>query len=267
MVRFELLCPDGLPASTWAAIDYNRGRLVAAVEADDRPAVIGAAKELTESVGRSVLAATERQIGDSEDFPAIISAAYKALDRVPGEGTSASEPVRGIVGASQAIVLRTNRLRNDVGTGHGRAHLADITDEMAEVAADAAILWSRWALRRLGNVLKNYPGRLLEALAMGSNRARLQTVFDEVRLPEHFAPQLAEVLRPVPAKPAAQALQDLAARVAAATWMFRWRGEPVDPAATVAVLRTTQQQLDPDVRTAMAALADALDPDLRGPAT
>src|SRR3712207_2408509 len=108
VVRFELLCPDGLPASTWAAIDYNRGRLVTAVEADDRPAIIGAAKELTESVGRSVLAATEQQIGDSEDFPAIIKTAFRALDRVPGQGTSASEPVRGIVGAAHSIVLRTN---------------------------------------------------------------------------------------------------------------------------------------------------------------
>jgi len=85
-----------------------------------------------------------------------------------------------------------------------------------------------------------------------------------VGLPDPFAAQLAEVLRPVPATPAAQALQDLAARAAAATWMFRWRGEPVDPAATVAVLRSTQELLDPEVRTAMAALADALDPDLRG---
>ncbi|SDY62502.1 hypothetical protein SAMN05660209_03300 [Geodermatophilus africanus] len=55
---------------------------------------------------------------------------------------------------------------------------------MAEIAGDAAMLWSRWALRRLGHLMAKYPTRLLTELAGGAQRERLRTVFEEVLLPE-----------------------------------------------------------------------------------
>ena len=90
-----------------------------------------------------------------------------------------------IAGAAQNIALRANVMRNRVGTGHGRARVADIDDEMAEIAGDSAMLWSRWALRRLGHLMAKYPTRLLAELAGGAHRERLRTVFEEVLLPDH----------------------------------------------------------------------------------
>jgi hypothetical protein len=310
-----------------AAADH-RGRLAAAVAADDRPGVIGAAKELIECVARCVLDATERPVGDKEDFNAVIRAAQKALERVAGNDVSSSPDVKVIAGAAQSIAVRANVIRNQVGTGHGRARVADIDDEMAEIAADGAMLWSRWALRRLGHLMARYPTRLLSALAGGAYRDRLRTAFEEVQLPdqpkevqhaigvafgreaaggfgnasvvglrpavdspdldvytvdyrlglvdgmvingegqialtEHYVPRLVDVLAPIPGARAVQAINELAETAKAASWITRWRGETVTPAATVAALRAEQGRLTPELQAPIAALADALDPATR----
>ena len=139
-MRFELLRPEGLTAEAWHAVEYYRKRLADAVLADDRPGVVGAAKELIECVARCVLDATERPVGDKENFNGVIGAAQKTLERAAGRDISMSPEVKVIAGSAQNIALRANVIRNRVGTGHGRARVADIDDEMAEIAGDAAML-------------------------------------------------------------------------------------------------------------------------------
>lgn len=55
---------------------------------------------------------------------------------------------------------------------------------MAELVSDAAMLWCRWALRRLGHLMAQYPTRLLAELAGGANRERLRGASEDVLLPE-----------------------------------------------------------------------------------
>jgi hypothetical protein len=327
-VRFELVRPDGLTSEAWDAIEYYRGRLAGAALADDRPGVIGAAKELIECVARCVLDATERPVGDKEKFNGVVGEAQKALERVAGKGTSSSEEVRVISGAAQTIATRANVIRNRVGTGHGRARVADIDDEMAEIVGDAAMLWSRWALRRLGHVMAKYPTRLLSELAGGAPRERLRTVFEEVLLPdqpkdiqhaigvafgreaaggfgnatvvgvtpaasspdldvypvdyrlglvngmiinsdgqigltEPYVARLVDILVPIPGDRAVAAVNELAETVQSASWITRWRGETVDPTATVDALGLAQGRLGPEMQRPMTRLREALDPAAR----
>ncbi|GGN72514.1 hypothetical protein GCM10011579_049800 [Streptomyces albiflavescens] len=58
-------------------------------------------------------------------------------------------------------------LRNRYGTGHGRAVVHDITDEVAEICVHGALIWIRWALARLQTVLMGAVQPLIDDLLEG----------------------------------------------------------------------------------------------------
>lgn len=176
--------PDHLAQESWAAILSYESRLTYAAAAGDRPGMIGAAKDLIECIARCVTDATETTVGDSAKFPKLVYEAQKALKRTAGADTSVSEEVRAISNAAQTIATSVNAIRNEVGSGHGRARLPEIDDEMASIVYDATFLWSRWALRRLGHLLAGYPNLLLAELNTAVSRDTLQKHFNDVRLPQ-----------------------------------------------------------------------------------
>lgn len=145
---------------------------------------MGAAKELIECVARCVLDATENPLGDSVKFNKLVHEAQKALERVAGKDIGTSDEIRTITGAAQSIAINVSLLRNKVGTGHGRARVARINDEMAQITSDATMLWCRWALRRLGHLLAGYPNSLLAAVSTPVSRDRLRELFDDVQMPD-----------------------------------------------------------------------------------
>jgi hypothetical protein len=178
-----LTCPDHLDDQSWAAIESYQRRFAGVSAGGDRPAMMGAAKDLVECILRCVLDATENAVGDSVKFPKLIYEAQKALKRVAGPDIGVSEEVRAIAGAAQTIATSVNAIRNDVGTGHGRARLPEIDDEMSSIVHDATLLWCRWALRRLGHLLAGYPNLLLAEVNTGVSRDTSQKHFTEVRVP------------------------------------------------------------------------------------
>jgi len=115
--------------------------------------------------------------------PCAHTQAQKALKRVAGPDIGVSEEVRAIAGAAQTIATSVNVIRNKVGTGHGRARLPEIDDEMSSIVRDATPLWCRWALRRLGHLLAGYPNLLLAEVNTAVSRDTLQSHFNEVRVP------------------------------------------------------------------------------------
>lgn len=56
---------------------------------------------------------------------------------------------RKVAQGLKSVVIGLGEMRNRHGTGHGRPTATGITDEHAELAFDAALLWSGWAVRRL----------------------------------------------------------------------------------------------------------------------
>jgi Abortive infection C-terminus len=183
-MSFELRRPDHLDEASWDAVQSYRARFETASRLNDRPGVVGAAKDLIECIARTVLLATGVTLGDNAKFNSLIYEAQKALKRQAGYDIGQSEEVRAVANAAQVIATSVSPLRNQVGSGHGRSRLADIDEEMVEIVSDATMLWCRWALRRLGHLLAGYPTLLVKELHESSNRVSLLKHFEAVCLPD-----------------------------------------------------------------------------------
>lgn len=144
----DLPRPDGLGENEWAALEEAADRLDRARTADDFPLVIGCAKDLCESVARVVI--NERGgVAPGDDMTDLVHTAHKVLEFQPGEGVANDAETRKIAQGLKTMVFGLAEMRNRHGTGHGRATPSGVTLEHADLAFDAARLWSNWALRRL----------------------------------------------------------------------------------------------------------------------
>jgi Abortive infection C-terminus len=185
----ELLRPRGISDQSWEAISGHKERLDRAWRVPtDLSAAVGAAKELCESVARVVLEERAVPYTRSDDMPRLAKSAHQALDRLPGRGQAAQVGVRNLSQAALSIVTVLAELRNELGTGHGRAKVPRISLEAAVAASDAAVLWSRWVLARLDEVLGGDVALLVQELrGQGFSRGKLEVRFDEVGLDALFA--------------------------------------------------------------------------------
>lgn len=175
----------------WEAIELARDRLQRAWDVHDLPEVVGKSKELVETVAKVTVEATEGTVADSIDFQPIVKAAQKALKRQPGSDLSQDQDLRAMAQAAQTIATSLAPIRNAYGTGHGRARIPDVAEEMATLSLESALVWCRWALRRLGHLLADYPNDLIAAVQTGTTRSVLREKFQAAAL----AQQPAEVQR------------------------------------------------------------------------
>ncbi|MGK5738922.1 abortive infection family protein [Micromonospora sp. URMC 103] len=102
-------------------------------------------------MARVVLSARGRPVGDAADFSPTLTAAHSEL--VQQQGPGLSQTALGVASDAKKMANRLRELRNDYGTGHGRAHVPVVEDEVILLALDGALVWVRWALRRLEHVL------------------------------------------------------------------------------------------------------------------
>ena len=175
--------PADLDDAHWEAIITHEQRLVDARERDDRSAVIGSAKELCECVAGVVCASLAETSGTGDDFGHLISAAHAALDRRPGFGAATEEAVRVVASSARQIVMQLARLRNEVGTGHGRPRNPALASEYATISESAARLWCNWALVRLDVVLRGDVATFLDEIRSATvHRGWLGQRFAEVSL-------------------------------------------------------------------------------------
>ncbi|MEU1875753.1 abortive infection family protein [Streptosporangium sp. NPDC020072] len=163
----QLPRPAGLDASTWSSIESYRTRLEGALAAQDHALVIGTAKELVEATARVVLDARGQTAPSSADFPSVVNGAHAILDRQPGKGLAKDLPIRNVAQGARTIVLQLAEIRNQYGTGHGRQVQPEIAEEMIFVSIEAALLWTRWSLRRLGHLIDGEPAVLVRDLRDG----------------------------------------------------------------------------------------------------
>jgi Abortive infection C-terminus len=183
---FRLERPDGLDETAWAAIEQALTRLNTAIGTSDLQLVIGCAKELAESVAKVVLVARGNTVASGAKFPDVLGSAHVALDRQPGQGLAADAQVRNIAQGAKTVASQLPELRNKYGTGHGRAVAPEVVDELALVAVDGALLWVRWALRRLHHLIKGRPDLLIRDLEDATfYRGDLAERLAAARLAEH----------------------------------------------------------------------------------
>ncbi|MFB9238149.1 abortive infection family protein [Plantactinospora siamensis] len=178
MDLFELPRPEHVAQPAWDSIELALSRLRRAWEFDDLPDVVGKAKELVETVAKVTVEAAEGAVSDAVDFQPIVKAAQKALGRQPGADLSQDQNLRAMSQAAQTIATSLAPIRNGYGTGHGRARVPDVVVEMATLSLESALMWSRWALRRLGHLLADYPNELIASVQTGTSRKVLKEKFE-----------------------------------------------------------------------------------------
>jgi len=181
-----LECPEGLESTVWSAIDDPLQRLNRALAQGDLPLVVGTCKDLAEAVAKVVLAARGETTASNEKFPTLMASAQAVLDRQPGRGLAADEAIRLAAQSALKTISYLPELRNRVGTGHGRALAPEVAEEVVLVSVDMAMMWCRWALRRLRHVIYGRPESLITSLSGGGTfyRGDLTARLEAARLSE-----------------------------------------------------------------------------------
>jgi hypothetical protein len=159
-----LVKPAPLPDAAWASIDDVFRRLREACGRNDRPLIVGSAKDLVEAVARVVLDVRGEPAGSQELYDAVLGRAHALVEHQPGDGIARDAPVRQAATQAKKMAGLLRELRNTYGTGHGRATLPTIEDEVLETCIDASLLWVRWVLRRLGALMLGQVDPLIMAL-------------------------------------------------------------------------------------------------------
>ncbi|WP_433335045.1 abortive infection family protein [Spirillospora sp. CA-294931] len=157
----------GITDEAWKVVEVTQWRLARALEASDHPLALGVAKEMVETIAKIVLATRGEVAGSQMDFGECVTAAHKALARLPGPHLSNEPVLKQLVQSAKGIATQLAPVRNAYGTGHGRAEQPDIPEEMLHLCLDGALLWSRWALRRLGVLTLGMPEPLIRDLKSG----------------------------------------------------------------------------------------------------
>jgi hypothetical protein len=160
--------PEALDSDSWAAIRHQVDELTDACKADKPMAVVGAAKELVESIARVVLAVRGNQAEKDIAFEKLLTLAHWELEKPGGDGLSDDERVRNTASMARKLITKVGLVRNDYGDGHGREVLPYVPDEVVETYLDGSLLWSRWALRRLHHYIDGDVQALIRDLH-GSN--------------------------------------------------------------------------------------------------
>lgn len=182
MDLFDVPRPGHLDNHGWEAVNRAKERLQTAWESKDLPEVIGKAKELVETVAKVTVVAVDGAVSDSMDFASVVKDAHARLKRQPGPDLTQDPNIRAIAQGAQTVATRLGPMRNTHGTGHGRAMVPDVAQEMAATALEASLLWSRWALRRLDHLLADYPNDLIDAVQSATTRTTLRTKFQAATL-------------------------------------------------------------------------------------
>jgi hypothetical protein len=114
----------------------------------DPELAIGTAKELVETVCRTVLTERGRDVEGKPELPALTMAALKELELLPDglpEATRGVETVRRLVSNLSALTQGIAELRNLYGTGHGKdGKAASIEPRHAALAVGSAATFARF---------------------------------------------------------------------------------------------------------------------------
>jgi hypothetical protein len=156
-----------------------------ALEREDWALAVGCAKELCEAVARCAIEALGQTPASDTPYSEVVSTAQGLVGRHPGPGLAHDPHTRDLAQAASKIVAKLNQLRNEYGTGHGRAYVPDVLAEHAELACDASMLWTRWILRRLDGIVAGRAAQLVDDLSGGTifRRGELSRRMTEIDLP------------------------------------------------------------------------------------
>jgi hypothetical protein len=177
----ELVRPSAQTAITKAS-----ERMAAASTAKDIEGIVGASKELAETVAKAALDALGGTYGSDVDMPKLAKMVLTELGTHPA-GFQGRTPLQRLSQGLVSVVHGLAELRNTDGTGHGRAVPSNLEIGHAEFARDAAVLWCRWVLSACRRVLLErvpLPDVVTEISTNIFHRGELPSYLEERRLGE-----------------------------------------------------------------------------------
>ncbi|OEJ30022.1 abortive infection family protein [Streptomyces subrutilus] len=190
LVQEPLPRPKRITSGHWAAIDDAYQRLGRAVEAEDFAHVVGSAKELTESVARVTTEANGEVLADNTSYKTLLTTAHGIVAHAIKQDLAPNDVLRAIPDGARRMATQLAEIRNVYGTGHGRADVHEVTEEVAEACVHASLIWVRWVLARhttvlLGNVTQLVSDLETENFSSGELAERL----DAANLPSLKEPE------------------------------------------------------------------------------
>ena len=160
--------PRSLGGEHWKSIRHAQTRMEGAIERQDWALAVGCAKELCEAVARCAIETLGQTPASGTSYSEVVSTSQRLVGRHPGPGLAHDPHTRDLSQAASKIVTKLGQLRNEYGTGHGRAYVPEVLAEHAELCCDASILWTRWILRRLDGIVAGRAAQLVDDLSTGA---------------------------------------------------------------------------------------------------
>ncbi|MEU0150640.1 hypothetical protein [Micromonospora fulviviridis] len=170
--RFDLVRPDHLGEAHWEAINVEIVRFSRALEFGDDAGAIGYLKCTLEAIAKVVLDINGTPADGNANFETVIGNAHTLLATQPGHELAFDTPFGNLATQARKMAGSMGTIRNNFGGGHGRARQPEVRSEMLDLAMDGSLLWSRWALRRLGYFAQGRPETLIRDL-IGDPRGQI----------------------------------------------------------------------------------------------
>lgn len=172
--------PQHLPDEHWEAIHSEHQRVIDALNMDDASAFLGSLKSLVESVARVVLDIAGEPAENNATFEGTLNRAHDLIVGQKSLDLADNRPFALMASQAKKMAANLGNVRNEFGTGHGRARLPVIKDEMVTLSASGTYIWVEWAIRRLDPFTAGRPGPLIDELhhatfSKGSLAARLES--------------------------------------------------------------------------------------------
>lgn len=162
--RFHVPRPEHIGDAHTAAIELELERFRLAFDAGDAGDAIGHLKCLVEAIAKSVLDLNGTPAVGDASFESTANRAHKLLAGQRGHELAHETPFGNLATQARKMTDSLGEIRNGYGSGHGRARLPVLRDEMLDLAVDGALLWSRWAIRRIGYFAQGRPEVLIRDL-------------------------------------------------------------------------------------------------------
>ncbi|WP_344870840.1 hypothetical protein [Allokutzneria multivorans] len=161
---FDITRPDYLADDHWRCVEHEANRLRRSLDAGDGSQALSDIKCVVESIARIVLDIEGTPADPNIPFDTVVNRAHQLLAGQPGRELANTSVFGQVATQASKIARNLGQIRNEFGGGHGRARTPDLRDEMVSLALDAGLLWSRWALRRLGYFSEGRPTNLINDL-------------------------------------------------------------------------------------------------------
>lgn len=215
---FQFERPIHLGDEHWNSIAQEVGRLNRSQLSGDEGQVLGDLKGLVEAVARITVDISGEQVEANSSFSHTVNRAHKLLEQQPGYELATGSEFGKIARQACHMAAALGSIRNQFGSGHGRAYVPEIKQEMTLLATDGSMTWLRWALRRIGLFSLGRPEILIRDLV--EQRATFRSGDLKERLEAVNIPNLTESHQRALGVAVGQ-------RVMEGTFVVRWDG--LDP--------------------------------------